>query len=82
MAGSLDAVAIDIGVANYQIESRGDGYVILEETLNSEQYGIGFKLGNEELRDIVNADLKELYENGTVMELAEKYGIADQICLE
>lgn len=82
MAGSLDAVAIDIGVAKYQIESRGDGYVILEETLNSEQYGIGFKLGNEELRDIVNADLKELYENGTVMELAEKYGIADQICLE
>ena len=82
MAGSLDAVAIDIGVANYQIESRGEGYVILEETLNSEQYGIGFKLGNEELRDIVNADVKKLTENGTVAELAEKYGISDLICLE
>lgn len=82
MAGSLDAIAIDIGVANYQIESRGEGYVILEETLNSEQYGIGFKLGNEELRDIVNGDIKKLTEDGTVAELAEKYGISDLICLE
>ena len=82
MAGSLDAIAIDIGVANYQIESRGEGYVILTETLNSEQYGIGFKLGNEELRDIVNADIKNLTEDGTVAELAEKYGISELICLE
>ena len=82
MAGSLDAIAIDIGVANYQIESRGEGYLVLEESLNSEQYAIGFKLGNEELRDIVNADVKKLAENGTVAELAEKYGISDQICLE
>lgn len=82
LAGSLDAIAIDIGVANYQIESRGDGYVILPETLNSEQYGVGFKLGNEELRDIVNADLKKLTEDGTVAELAEKYGISDLICLK
>ncbi len=82
LAGSLDAIAIDIGVANYQIESRGDGYVILPETLNSEQYGVGFKLGNEELRDIVNADLKKLAEDGTVAELAEKYGISDLICLK
>ena len=82
LAGSLDAIAIDIGVANYQIESRGDGYVILPEPLNSEQYGVGFKLGNEELRDIVNADLKKLAEDGTVAELAEKYGISDLICLK
>ena len=82
LAGSLDAIAIDIGVANYQIESRGEGYVILPETLNSEQYGVGFKLGNEELRDIVNADLKKLAEDGTVAELAEKYGISYLICLK
>ncbi len=82
MAGSLDAVAIDIGVANYQIESRGEGYVILDEKLNSEKYAVGFKLGNEELRDIVNADIKKLAEDGTVAELAEKYGITDLICVE
>lgn len=81
-AGALDALAIDIGVANYQIESRGDGYVILEQHLNSEQYGVGFKLGNTELRDIINADLEKLTEDGTVAALAEKYGITDSIILE
>lgn len=81
-AGALDALAIDIGVANYQIASRGEGYVILEEHLNAEQYGVGFKLGNTELRDTVNADLEKLTEDGTVAELAEKYGITDSIILE
>lgn len=81
-AGALDALAIDIGVANYQIATRGEGFIILEEHLNAEQYGIGFKLGNEELRDTVNADVLKLAEDGTVAELAEKYGITDSIILE
>ena len=80
-AGTVDAVAMDIGVAKYQIESRDDGYEILDEKLNSEQYAIGFKKGNTELRDKVNADIKKLYEDGTVTKLAEKYGIDDMICL-
>lgn len=82
-AGALDALAIDVGVANYQIESRGEGkYEILDEKLNSEQYGVGFKKGNEALRDTVNADLKKLAADGTVEKLGEKYGIADMICLK
>lgn len=80
-AGTVDAVAMDIGVAKYQIESRGDGYVILDEKLNSEQYAIGFKKGNTELRDKINEDLKRLSDEGTVSGLAEKYGILDMICL-
>lgn len=81
-AGALDALAIDIGVANYQIKSRGEGYKILDETLNKEQYAIGFKKGNQELCDIVNEDLKKLTEDGTVAELAEKYEIADMVTLK
>lgn len=81
-AGALDALAIDIGVANYQIKSRGEGYTILSETLNTEQYAIGFKKGNQELCDIVNADLAKLTEDGTVAELAEKYDIADMVTLK
>lgn len=34
---------MDIGVAKYQLESRGEGYKILDEHLNSEKYAIGFK---------------------------------------
>ena len=81
-AGALDALAIDVGVANYQIKSRGEGYKILDETLNTEQYAIGFKKGNQELCDVVNADLKKLTEDGTVAKLAEKYEIADMVTLK
>lgn len=81
-AGSMDAIAMDIGVAQYQIESRGGGYIILEEHLNAEQYGIGFKLGNNELRDTVTKDLRTLKANGTFDKLAEKYGLSDMTCLQ
>ena len=80
-AGTVDAVAMDVGVAKYQVNNRNNNYVILDENLNSEQYGIGFKKGNTELRDKVNADLKKLYDEGKVDELAKKYGIEDMICL-
>lgn len=80
--GSVDAVAMDIGVANYQLESRGSGYKILDEKLNTEQYAIGFLKGNTELRDKVNADVKKLAQDGTVDKLAKKYGISDLICLD
>lgn len=81
-AGALDALAIDIGVAQYQLKSRGEGFVMLEETLNKEQYAIGFKKGNQELCDIVNADLQKLTDDGKVQELAEKYEIADMVTLK
>jgi len=80
-AGALDAVAMDIGVADYQIESRGDGYVMLEEKLATEQYGVGFLLGNEELRDAVEKTLMEMAEDGTFMEIAQKWGLEDSVCL-
>ena len=82
-SGAAQAVAVDIGVAKYQLAQRGEGkYVILEEPLQSEQYGIGFKLGNEELRDTVWEQVLALYEEGKVTELAEQYGVADMLCIE
>ena len=80
-AGSVDAVAMDIGVANYQLKTRGEGYKIMDEVLNSEQYGVGFKKGNTELCEIVDKDLTKLAEDGTVAKLAEKYDISDLICI-
>ncbi len=83
-AGSLDAVAIDIGVANYQIAGR-EGYVILDEYLNSEQYAVGFKKGNQALCDIINEDLEVLLVSGVFDEIAAAYedmGIpSDMLCL-
>ena len=81
-AGALDALAIDIGVAKYQLKSRGEGFVMLEETLNTEQYAVGFRKGDQELCDTINADLQKLANDGTVAALAEKYEIADMVTLK
>ena len=81
-AGSIDALAMDIGVAQYQIESRKGGFKILDEHLNAEQYGVGFKKGNTELRDKINESLKELKKNGKFDELAKKYKLSDMTCLK
>ena len=80
-AGAIDALAMDIGVAQYQIESRGDEFVMLEEKLATEQYAVGFKLGNTKLRDKVEETLLEMAEDGTVLEIATEYGLQDQLCI-
>ncbi|MBR3806805.1 MAG: amino acid ABC transporter substrate-binding protein [Lachnospiraceae bacterium] len=79
--GVIDALAMDIGVAQYQISSRGDEYVMLEEKLATEQYAVGFKLGNTELRDKVEKTLLEMAEDGTVLKIAKEWGLEDQLCI-
>ena len=80
-SGAVEAVAMDIGVAEYQIAQRGEGYKILDEVLVSEQYGVGFLKGNTELRDQVQETLDEMAEDGTFMEIAEKWGLQDAVTL-
>lgn len=80
-SGAVDAICMDIGVAGYEIKSRGDGYVMLEERLSSEEYGIGFRLGNTELRDEVQTALLEMLADGTFDEIAAKWGLEDSVCL-
>lgn len=81
-AGAVDAVAMDIGVANYQIASREKGkFVILDEYLSTEQYGIGFLLGNEALRDQVQDTLFEMLDDGTFEKIAEEWGLSEVTCL-
>lgn len=74
-SGACDAVAIDIGVAQYQVSSKDnpDAFTILDDPISSEQYGVGFKLGNDELKDKVQATLDEMFEDGTVAKIAENY---------
>lgn len=83
-SGAVDAIAVDIGVAQYQLASRGDTFRKLDEPLSTEQYGIGFKKGNEELKDQVQDTLFEMYKDGTFDEIASKYtdyNLPDMICL-
>lgn len=72
-SGAVDAIAIDIGVANFQLEGKEDDYVILDEVISSEQYAVGFLKGNETLRDEVQSTLMEMVEDGTFAEISDKY---------
>ncbi len=82
-SGTADAIAMDIGVANYQIAERTAGaYEILSEVLVSEKYAIGFKLGNTKLRDEVQKALDEMMSDGTFQTIAEKWGLSDSIIVK
>ena len=71
--GAVDAVAMDVVVASYQIQQRDADFVILDETLSSEAYAVGFKKGNTELRDAVQEALEEMAADGTMKEISEKW---------
>lgn len=72
-SGSADAVAMDIVVAGYQIESRSADFKILDYEIAAEEYGVGFAKGNEAVRDQVQATLEEMAEDGTLASISEKW---------
>lgn len=72
-SGAIDAVACDLSIAQYQMSAKPDAYVMLDETLSEEHYAVGFKQGNTDLADAVNATLAEMKEDGTIEKLCEKY---------
>ena len=47
--------------------------LVLDETLSSEAYAVGFKKGNTELRDQVQGALEEMAADGTMAEISEKW---------
>lgn len=83
--GAVDAVAIDIGVAQYQIAQREAGKFVMlqgeDNKLAVEQYAVGFLKGNDELRDTVQKTLDEMAADGTFTQIAEKWGLTDSVCL-
>ena len=80
-SGMVDAIAMDIGVASYQMSAKGDQFRMLDERLSSEEYGIGFKKGNKELRDQVQETLLVMLADGTFEQIAEKWGLKESACL-
>jgi len=83
-AGSIDAIAVDIGVAQYQLTSRGDAFEMMEEPLSTEQYAVGFRLDDTELRDQVQETLYEMLEDGTFDSIVANYkdfNLDQMVCL-
>lgn len=70
--GSCDGVLMDEVVARYNIE-QGRALKVLDDSLSEEQYAVGLKLGNTELRDKIDEALEALAKEGKLAELSKKY---------
>lgn len=70
--GSVDAVLVDYPVAAAYVEEN-EGFVVLDEKLGSEQYGIAFRSGDQDLCDEIQGAVDQLVENGTYAKIAAKY---------
>lgn len=76
--GGVDAVIMDLLVANDNIARSGKGiFRILDEGLSTEEYGIGFRKGDIALRDAVQNALDEMASDGTLASIAVKWFGAD-----
>lgn len=69
----VDAVAIDKVVANYMMKQSPGVYRLLDETLGDELYGIGCRKDAVALREAIDNALDELYEDGSIETLSNKY---------
>ena len=68
-SGAVDALGVDSAVAGGFVEKGEGKFATLEETLMDEKYAVGFKLGNESLRDEVQATLLEMVADGTASKI-------------
>ena len=75
-SGTSDASIIDLLMADAMI-GEGTSYPDLTHTveLTAEEYGIGCRKGSD-LAEFINEELKALYEDGTLEEIAETYDVA------
>ena len=83
-SGACDAIAMDIGVGEYDIKNKDnpDNYKVLDQYITTEKYGIGFKKGNDDLKNQVQDTLNEMFKDGTVAKIAQKYGISEDALIQ
>lgn len=74
-SGTINAIIMDDSVAKEAAQNNSDVAKIIDVALTVEEYGIAVKKGNTELKDKINAALKELNDDGTVDKLLEKYDL-------
>ena len=81
-SGAVEAVAMDEVFASYYITQNDKDFRILDDVIAEEEYGVGFKKGNTQLRDQVNDTLKEMAKDGTLAEISEKWFGEDLTIIE
>ena len=71
--GLVDAVYLDSVVAEYEIAEAGKDWKIFTDGSESEKYAIGFRKGDQALRDKVQETLSEMKADGTLAKISEKW---------
>lgn len=69
----IDGAVMDMVVGNYNIKQSNRPFVVLDEHLISEKYGVGFRKKDLALRDAVQATLEEMAADGTVAKISTKW---------
>ncbi len=69
----VDAVVMDLIVAEDNIKRSGKAYVILKESLAPEVFGVGFRKGDLALRDAVQGALEGMRKDGTLATLTTRW---------
>lgn len=74
-AGTADAAVLDLTLANAMI-GEGTDYagLVIKDRLAVEDYGVAFRLGSD-ICEAVNTVFQELLSDGTMADLANKYGL-------
>jgi polar amino acid transport system substrate-binding protein len=75
--GGVDAIVIDLVVANDNINRSGKDFRILEETLGEEEFGIGFRKNDKALADKVWETLLAMAADGTAARISTQWLGAD-----
>ncbi len=75
--GGVDAVVLDLFVANDNIKRSGKDFRILETALSSEEYGVGFRKDDHALRNEVQKILEEMAADGTMAAISTDWFAGD-----
>jgi polar amino acid transport system substrate-binding protein len=73
----VDAVVMDLMVANDNIVRSGKAYTILTEALSPENYGVGFRKNDVALMTKVQETLEAMAADGTIAGISNKWFKAD-----
>ena len=71
--GKVDAALVDSVVAYYFIFSSSRQYFVLPDSLGEEEYAVGFRKGDQALRDRVQEILGDMKKDGTLGEISKKW---------
>jgi ABC-type amino acid transport substrate-binding protein len=71
--GNIDAVVVDEVVGRYYISKKPDDYEVLEDNFGDEEYGVGIRSEDTEVKNALDKVLNDMKADGTADKISEKW---------